>query len=391
MKQNIQFLFVLNVMACGSRDSTIPGEQIVPQSEWNAAPSLQSARFNHTATLLLDGRVLVVGGESTAGVALDTVEIYDPTSQVWTQLGSLSEPRANHSATLLESGEVLVAGGGPSNSSNWPSGNVLASALLFHPATEQWTSTGDLGTARSHHLAFVLENGDVLLAGGAGGTLDPSAAFADCLDSSEIYEVSTGTFRPTGSMNVRRVFHQGTTLTSGEIMVVGGTNETEDSFKTAEIYNPTTEVWTLTDSMVSDDRFRHALTRLFSGRVLVTAGKKSNVRFLASTELFDPSTNSWEAVPSVQEGGNGACLVTLQNGQALFAGGFSHNSSAGYHAVEVTQLFDENLGLWLMADPLAQARTLHTCLVLTNGDVLAVGGMNAQGVGLSSVERFALP
>src|SRR5438093_516162 len=78
--------------------------------EFQETGSLNTARYLHTATLLLNGNVLVAGGFGMAG-NLASVELYDPASGTWTDTGSLATGRDAHTATLLPSGKVLVAGG----------------------------------------------------------------------------------------------------------------------------------------------------------------------------------------------------------------------------------------------------------------------------------------
>jgi len=115
---------------------------------WSITGSLNVARFNHTATLLPNGKVLVAGG------AGNSAELYDPATGVWTYTGGMHYARSGHTATLLLNGQVLVAGG---------AGN---SAELYDPATGRWTVTGSLNTARIYHTATLLGNGSVLVAGG---------------------------------------------------------------------------------------------------------------------------------------------------------------------------------------------------------------------------------
>src|SRR6266850_2324949 len=77
---------------------------------FNNTGSLGSARGNHTATLLPNGKVLVAGGDNTSGY-LASAELYDPTSGTWAATGSLNTARDAHTASLLPNGKVLVAGG----------------------------------------------------------------------------------------------------------------------------------------------------------------------------------------------------------------------------------------------------------------------------------------
>ena len=130
--------------------------------------TLNSARANHTATLLSNGTVLVTGGSGSAGLLIST-ELYNPTTGQWTATGDLTSARTGHTATLLSNGTVLVAGG---------SGNagLLISTELYNPTTGQWATTGDLTVVRASHTATRLLNGTVFVAGGHGSTGPLSSA-----------------------------------------------------------------------------------------------------------------------------------------------------------------------------------------------------------------------
>src|SRR4029077_8383643 len=126
---------------------------------WSATGNLANDRFNHTATLLRNGKVLVVGG---AGNGETRAELYDPASGRWTATGKPNIERHFHTATLLSDGRVLVAGGYDDTITH----NPTTSAELYDPATGAWTSAGSLADARAYHTAALLPNGEVLVAGG---------------------------------------------------------------------------------------------------------------------------------------------------------------------------------------------------------------------------------
>lgn len=130
--------------------------------------ALSIPRWNHTATLLPDGKILLVGGQNETGY-LTSVEIFDPTTETFSRLinTQLSTPRAGHTATLLPDGRVLVLGG--QNSSGY-----LASAEVYAPATQRFSDAQlsnlntQLMTPRAHHTATLLTGGKMLITGGKG-------------------------------------------------------------------------------------------------------------------------------------------------------------------------------------------------------------------------------
>jgi hypothetical protein len=171
-------------------------------------------RFDHTATLLPSGQVLVAGGLAS-GAALASAEVYDPLSGRWTLTGSLRTARSQHTTTLLPSGIVLVAGGADGN------GNGLASAELYDPASGRWTTTGAMSMPRVDHTATLLPSGQVLVVGGCNA----SSAGCSVLGSAERYDPASGEWKPAGTLATARLDHTATLLPSGQVLVAGGCGE----------------------------------------------------------------------------------------------------------------------------------------------------------------------
>jgi N-acetylneuraminic acid mutarotase len=149
---------------------------------WTATADMTEARGVHTATLLPDGTVLIAGGRGvdTSEPVLATAELYDAGSRSWIAIEDLTETRSYHTATLLLDGRVLVAAGGGN-------GGLLSSAELYDPASGSWATTGNLDTARFYHSATLLADGSVLVAGGEtyrGGSYIR-------LNTGEIYDPAT--------------------------------------------------------------------------------------------------------------------------------------------------------------------------------------------------------
>jgi hypothetical protein len=130
--------------------------------KFTATGSMTVARSHHTATMLQNGKALVVGGEHAAGGYVETLanaELYDPGVGTFTTTASMTVPRDFHTATMLLDGKVLVAGG-------TNVGGYLATAELFDPAAGTFVATGSMAVPREYYTATLLPNGNVLIVGG---------------------------------------------------------------------------------------------------------------------------------------------------------------------------------------------------------------------------------
>jgi hypothetical protein len=244
---------------------------------FTATGSLITGRFEHTATLLSSGKVLIAGGGSGSYITTNSAELYDPSTGIFTATGDMVTWRSQHTATLLPCGKVLITGGG-----NFQIDNILSSAELFDPSTGTFTATGSMGTARYVHTATLLSIGKVLIAGGGG-----MRPYYPPLSSAELYDQSTGTFTTTGSIVTGASLLTATLLPNGKVLIAGG-NVNAYCLARAELYDPATETFTTTGSMATA-RNQHTATLLPSGKVLIAGGNNYQVFGpLSSAELYRP-------------------------------------------------------------------------------------------------------
>lgn len=126
---------------------------------------MTEARAFASASVLSDGRVLVVGGaQSYSGRSLPTAELFDPVTNTWTAAAPAATARLERSVTTLADGRVLVVGGvGPTG---YP--GARSTAELYDPTTDTWSPTADLAVGRFAHAAVRLADGSVLVVGGHG-------------------------------------------------------------------------------------------------------------------------------------------------------------------------------------------------------------------------------
>lgn len=206
------------------------GAMVLAQSQgtFTATGSMTTPRVWHTATLLQSGKVLIAGGQADFWAApLASAELYDPSTGTFMATGSMTIPRTWHTATLLPDGRVFIAGGLRSVR-GVAELNLLASTEVYDPATGIFTATGDMATGRCLHTATLLNNGRVLIAGGAPVTT--------VLASAELYDPWAGAFMRTGTMTAARYAHLATLLPSGKVLIVPGGDGAD--WESADIYDP---------------------------------------------------------------------------------------------------------------------------------------------------------
>src|SRR5437870_3953395 len=137
----------------------IPASSAIAQTPGRFMPTgdMTAARSFHTATLLRDGTVLIVGGN---GERPTSAELYDPATGTFAATGSLTTARSGSTATLLDDGRVLIVGG-DRFTGNAP---MKSSAELYDPSTKTFTPTGDMVTVHIGGTATLLNDGKVLIA-----------------------------------------------------------------------------------------------------------------------------------------------------------------------------------------------------------------------------------
>jgi WD40 repeat protein len=231
--------------------------------------SLSVGRSVHEAVLLADGRVLIVGGQTSAGAAVTSAELYDPSSGVFTRTGSMAVSRRLFGATRLADGKVLVTGGYP-----W-----MNSAETYDPATGSWTMTGPMTIGRSEYTGGVLlDNGKVLV---AGGSWDATA---------ELYDPATRTFTRTGSMANIHYNYPLVKLADGSVLAIGGDSGGYHATAATDRFDPATGTWSPAGAMVHPRVFHNAV-RLRTGQVLVMGGYSGSFVPRPSAELYTPPSS----------------------------------------------------------------------------------------------------
>ena len=343
--------------------------------------SMATPRRFHTATLLPNGKVLVAGGENASYTPVASAELYDPSSETFSATGNLTVPRAGHTATPLNNGKVLIAGGYQVNG-----GDALSSAELYDPTTGTFTAaTGSMTAARTYHTATLLQSGKVLISGGDVISYNTSG---QSLASAEIFDPSTGTFNATGNMTVPRESHTATLLSSGKVLIAGGSDgilgytPTWTLYSSSETFDPSTGQFTAA-GMMTTSRDWFTANLLPSGKVLVAGGASASQSGVTA-DLFEPSSGSFAATGNMTEPRFYQAASTLNDGTVLISGGSDYNT----RAKSTAEIYDPTAGTFAVTGSMNTVRVWHTSTVLQNGKVLITGGSDNSSVSMATAEIY---
>lgn len=323
------------VLAAGGDFDAATAEIYDPQTNsWSATGAMKKIRYDHSVTLLADGKVFVAGGYffGTNTPVLET-EIYNPADNTWTLGPSLSSARFEHTATLMNDGRVLIAGGYDS----------LTIVEIYNPATNTIVPAASLHQGRKLHSAVLLPDGQVMVIGGA------------YVSSCERYDPVNNTWTTTASLSIPR-YYAAATMYFGKVYVVGGysTANPNATVETAsvEIYTPSTNTWSA-GSDLKAARAAHTVTVLPNSDMLAVGGTASP--YLHSVELFQRRTQTVSFDPiadqvygstpptlSATATSGLSCSFRFVSGPAVLNGSTLNITAPGTITLGATQYGDDN-------------------------------------------------
>lgn len=362
----------------------------------SAVAPLSAARDEHTATRLLDGRVMIIGGRTrtvVGGAPVDAVLastlFFDPVTRAWSPGPSLQTGRRSHVTLRLASGQLLVISGRDAG------GSTVSTVELFNPATNMFSLANQnfglidvSGTLRNDGLArLVRVNGNIRgfdtrtfmaqvlsglshLAGDAGVALtwDDGVVFAGgrvpagpvggaLLSATDVLTPVGGSLMPRAEPLVAR-------LPSGEVVVSGGRDAAGASLTDTTLFLPAAPgaLESLSVPPMPRPSVGHRAVLLSDGRILVVGGDA------VLYALYDRTAGVWSSPPLPTGITLQPAVATLAGGKVLAVGGTNGAASAG------VLLFDPATTSWATLPPMSLARVGHTATRLDSGEVLVVGG-----------------
>lgn len=362
---------------------------------------LNIPRYGHTATLLPNGKVLVIGGitddykiEPTLDGITSSVELYDPSKGKFTVVGNMTTPRVFHTATLLPNGKVLIAGGhGNLNNSVNNIYPYYNSVELYDPTTNKSKVIGMMTTPRSGHNAVLLKNNNVLLIGGISGDevmgigigkkhyslinpnygktnpeiFDPTVGKSTLIKGyNDSFDEFNSVMLPNGNVflpvslfkgysrfieknkkNIASIYD----YEKNKFNIINGTNDCAES-KSILLQNKKV----LTICITGDYGKNYA--KIYDS----ITGKFMNKGFMGKK-------HTWML--------NKYTLTLLNNGKILITGGKYHDFAMPTR--NDAELYNPQTGEFLSVSPMHKKRFYHTATLLKNGKVLITGG-NCNGI-----------
>lgn len=308
----------------------------------------------HTATRLLDGRVLVVGEVivrceeacEAAGAAL-----FDPAQATWSILEAGPQPLSGRTATRLSDGRVLVSGGEDLTAM------VRADALLFDPATNEFEEVADLPTARAFHAATLLTDGRVLLTGG----YDEMEFWEARTSSTVVFDPELETWMEAAPLPAVRARHTATSLNDKVVVVGGLVGEDGHLLDSTALYLADQDEWLEGPGMpVGGGTVNHTATALSDGSLLVV-GQSGAFRLDSRGDAF--SLAGTMLAPRVNH-----VAAQLSDGRVLVTGG------TPYQELHTPELYDPTLGVWSATAPNEPAIWSGSATALDASRVLVVSG-----------------
>lgn len=295
-----------------------------------SSATLGTPRSAHTATLLPDGRVLVLGGTDTNEVILGTAELYDPLTDSVSPAASMSSPRVTHTATLAGDGRVFVAGGifliDPADQFS-ALNNTLASTEVYDPLTDAWVAGPSFPTKLTGHAAATLGNGQVFVCGGIEVTSLFGFPLPTFTAASRRWNPATNAFSGSPAIPGPRAFHSMISADDGSVLLVGGALQELTSYTIlGDCHRFVSATWSSAGNLVEPRAYPN-LAFADSGELCVVSGL---LAINATTGVGTPALNiersnasitGWSTAGALTSARLNAITVAVDGGERLLTTG----------------------------------------------------------------------
>jgi hypothetical protein len=293
---------------------------------WTRGSDMTDPRWYGTSTTLADGRVLATAGDGPNGFRSIIPEVYDPTTDTWTQLtGAVRDQVLYPFMFVLPDGRPYHAG------------SKTSTAYLDLSGTGSWTAgpTAPYQTNGYSESAVMYRPGKILRAGGG----DPAHARSVVIDMT----VASPAWREIAPMSFARRRMNMTILADGSVMAIGGTGQSDNeaaAVLAGEIWDPVTETWDTVSAMTEARMYHSSAVMLADGRVVVGGGEAAGrlrAQVYSPPYLFKGPRPTISGSPATASYG-GTFQVTTPNAADIVSVALLRPSAAT-HALDMNQRY----------------------------------------------------
>jgi hypothetical protein len=384
---------------------TTPGGGGAQVGTFSAAPAINTARAQFTATTLGDGRVLITGGSDGQGI-ITRSEVFDPVANSWTDCtsltanqndglmvdptGTFATARQLHTATLLSTGQVLVAGGlgvERNNAQGQPVFEAMKTAYLFDPTANKFTAAPQLTEGRGWHSAALLTNSKVLVGGGLGAQMTS-------LTSAEVFDPIAGTWTQVNPGAGGKHTWGAMLTTQGQTVFAGGADVVQGQQglqlagfpgQRVERFDATGMAFTVGPNNAGDVIFQGANV-ISSGKALFVGGQGvsgQQLVVLDTSELYDGGNNTFSAGPTLNVARFGAEVAEVAtSSDQLIIGGVDGQGAP----TAICELYGAYGNAILGQVSMSAGRVDHRAVTLRDGRILVIAGFDANNAALDTCE-----
>lgn len=328
---------------------------------------------------------------------------YDVAKEEFTLLGgNMTQGRAFHNTVRLHDGRIMAIGGviGPFGTGPYYT-KVLASAEIYDPATNSWSSAAAMSQFRAGCTANVLPDGRVLVAGGTKGGNNRELYSVDdimttSLRTTEIYDPATDSWSAGPSMSAPKAGGVSVTLDSGEVMIAGGITYTTifgikipDFADDVQFYNPTTN--SFRNKTMREKRALFGMTKMNSGKVLLSGGAGGDIFSIGpivKQEVYDPVADNFTAADPLTRAVAFSTTVALADGTAMVVGG-ARGDLDDPIPVENVWIYNPVTNTTTEISPMSVTRGGHVAVLTGAGNVVAFCGESDSGGSEATAESYS--
>jgi len=285
----------------------IEKEHVNSSSMWVTGTNMPYPRTDF-AGASLNEKIYIIGGFSTYGETLNTVEYYDPKTDTWSTASPLPE-QLDHAAAAVYNGTLYVVGG-YAREDHTKDGNPSDRLFIYNASTDKWDEGKSMPKGRGALTANFI-NGTLYAVGGVNDL--------GLSDSNTAYDPQANEWTEKTPMPTARE-HLTSTVVDGKLYVIGGrVGGLDHNLDANQVYDPVTDKWSELESMPSK---RGGIASAALDKMIYVFGGEGPDGTFNNNEKYDPNANNWTSELRMPTARHGLVAAAVNDRIYVVGGGF---------------------------------------------------------------------